>query len=263
VHPNGIITLLTDFGYRDGFVGTMKGVILGINSQARIVDITHDIPAGDIDFAGFVLKGTHRYFPAGTIHTIVVDPGVGSPRRAIAAQVGEHVFVAPDNGVLSWIFTDGGKPQVVDLTNKEYHLAKVSNTFHGRDVFAPVAAHLSRGIPLLQLGETVSEFVKRSVQQPYKEGASIQGEVIYIDRFGNLITNISAILLEETFPSAEFRVGVVGKKIVGLCRSYADVQPHQALAIINSFGLLEIAVRDGNASEKLNVTRHTPVIVKS
>lgn len=262
MQPNGIITLLTDFGYRDSFVGSMKGVILNINPQARIVDIAHDIPTGDIKAAGFVLHGAYHYFPAGTIHTVVVDPGVGSIRKAIAAQVGKHFFVAPDNGILSWIFADGDEQQVVDLINEEYHLPKVSHTFHGRDVFAPVAAHLSKGIPLEKLGESITDFVKQSPNQPYKKGNVIQGEVIYIDRFGNLITNISADLLEKSFPLGQFRVKIGEHIIAGLSTSYADVQKNQALAIIGSFELLEIAVRDGNAAERLNALSGTQILVK-
>ena len=262
MEPNGIITLLTDFGYRDGFVGTMKGVILGINPKARIVDISHGIVQGDIDAASFVLNGAYCYFPSGTIHTVVVDPGVGSDRRAIAAQVDDYFFVAPDNGVLSMIFAKAAKPRVYNLTKREYHLSSISHTFHGRDVFAPIAAHLSNGIPIQELGTLITDSIIRTSKQPQVKSGAIHGEIIYIDVFGNLITNISSGLLNDIFPSGKFKIEVGEQIIPRICSSYTSQGHNKLLAIINSFDLLEIVVRDSNAAKELKLFRGGSVKVK-
>jgi len=261
MRPSGIITLLTDFGYRDGFVGTMKGVILGINPHVHIVDIAHDIAPGDIEAAAFVLNGAYPYFPKGTIHTIVVDPGVGSQRKAIATEIGNYYFIAPDNGVLSWVLQKEECARIIELSNTTYHLPKTSHTFHGRDVFAPAAAHLSAGVPLVKLGRPAKGLIQKIPKPAQKKEDAIYGEVIYIDRFGNLITNIPEELLIETNAFPYIQV-VIGEQIIsGLRSSYSEVERNQVLAIIGSFGFLEIAVRDGNAAERLKAQQGAQVKV--
>ncbi|MDD9975858.1 MAG: SAM-dependent chlorinase/fluorinase, partial [Candidatus Poribacteria bacterium] len=194
--PSSIITLTTDFGIRDTYVGIMKGVILGINPNVQVVDLTHAIPPQDIYEAAFSIYAAHSYFPRGTIHVIVVDPGVGSDRRAIVCQTDNAFFVCPDNGVLSYLLQsteNEARPPVnaVEIQNKAYYLPEVSNTFHGRDIFAPIAAHLSLGIPLEDLGPPVQTLVQLPIQAPELSGNTLTGQIVKIDRFGNAITNIS------------------------------------------------------------------------
>src|SRR5262245_32283700 len=184
------ITLTTDFGTRDWFVGTMKGVILGIKPRARVVDITHEIAPGDIRGGAFALMASCRYFPKGTLHVAVVDPGVGSRRRAIAVRTANSILIGPDNGVLSWALRGETIQSIRQLENRRYFLEPVSRTFHGRDIFAPVAAHLSRGVALERLGRELHDLVRLPWPEPVKQREEIRGEIVYIDRFGNAITNI-------------------------------------------------------------------------
>ena len=177
---------------RDWFVGTMKGVITGINPRAIVTDITHEIPAQDIRAGAFALMASYKYFPKGTVHVVVVDPGVGSRRRAIAVQTLNHFFVGPDNGMLSWALAQEKIKAIRQLENRRYFLKPVSRTFHGRDIFAPVAAHLSRGLPWFRLGRELEDFVRLPWPKATKRGAETRCEAIYIDRFGNAITNIDA-----------------------------------------------------------------------
>jgi S-adenosylmethionine hydrolase len=185
-----IITLTTDFGTHDWFVGTMKGVILGIAPRAAIVDLTHEIPAGDIRAGAFALAAGFRFFPKGTVHVAVVDPGVGGARKAIAVQTSNYLFVGPDNGVLSLALAREKIKSVHSLGNANYFLRPISHTFHGRDIFAPVAAHLSRGTPMHKFGPARKDFIRLPWPQPRVRRGCIEGEVVFIDRFGNAITNI-------------------------------------------------------------------------
>lgn len=246
-----LITLTTDFGLKDSYVGTMKGVILGINPQATIVDLCHEIEPQNVRQAAFVLYTAYRYFPRGTIHVVVVDPGVGSERRAIALRTPMATFVAPDNGVLSYVVADEEVERVVSLTNPQYWLAEVSSTFHGRDIFAPLAAHLSLGVPLEELGEALAEIVTFSVPQPeIGEDGTLRGHIIHVDRFGNLITDVkqqAARLSQETI------IEVRGHRIVGLRRTYAEAAKGEILALIGSSGHLEIAMRGGSAMRTLGM----------
>ena len=194
--PPRIITLTTDFGTSDAYVGIMKGVILSINPNARVVDVTHAIPPQDIYEAAFSIYAAHSYFPKGTIHIIVVDPGVGSDRQAIVCQTESAFFVCPDNGVLSYLLqsVENEEKQPVDavaIQNSAYYLSEVSNTFHGRDIFAPVAAHLSLGVPLDDIGPPAQTLVQLPIQVPELSGNTLTGQIVKIDRFGNAITNIS------------------------------------------------------------------------
>lgn len=263
---NPIITLTTDFGTRDGFVGTLKGVILGINPNATIVDITHDIAPHDVEQGAFLFAASAKYFPANTIHVVVVDPGVGSERRAIAMQAGETIFVAPDNGVLTLRIRDSRLKDLeihaVHLNNAKFFLPRVSNTFHGRDIFAPCAAHLSLGVPLAEMGEPITDWVKLTRVLPTRRGMSAWvGRVVHIDRYGNIVTNIA----QEVFQESDFAKAVVeiaGKKIVGLKRTYADGVEGELIALISSSWELEIAQRNGNAAKTLGVLVGAEVVVQ-
>jgi len=248
-----LITLLTDFGLADWFVGTMKGVILGISPRARIVDITHDIPAGDIRAAAFALAASCRFFQAGTVHVVVVDPGVGSARKAIAVQTAKYTFVGPDNGVLSWALRAEKIKAVRLLENEEYLLRSVSYTFHGRDIFAPVAAHLARGMPLRKFGPVAKDFVRLPWPAPNRSGRRIQGEVIYIDRFGNAITNIEKkVVLRTQARSCKVQVGA--RHLTCPVKMFYQAAPAKTpVAVPGSCGLLEIAVNEGSAQQQLGL----------
>jgi len=254
-----LITLTTDFGLEDAYVGVMKGVILGINPAASIVDLCHAVPPQDVRAAAFLLHTAWRYFPPGTIHVVVVDPGVGSQRRAIAVDVGAATFVAPDNGVLSYVLAKVKEARAVHLTNQRYWLPKVSATFHGRDIFAPVAAHLSLGVPLAELGEPLSlgELVTFPLPRPERQACTERsergngnwvGHVVHVDHFGNLVTDLEAEAIGDT-QAVVIEVG--GRRIVGVRRTYADGTPGEPMALIGSSGRLEIAVPGGQAARRL------------
>ncbi|MEA3407860.1 MAG: SAM-dependent chlorinase/fluorinase [Chloroflexota bacterium] len=241
----GIITLCTDFGLRDGYVAAMKGVILSIAPRARLVDISHDIAPQCVREAAFVLRSTYAFFPPGTIHLVVVDPGVGSERRAVAVRAGKHFFVAPDNGVLEYVLRQEEGIEAVSLTNATYWRGEVSATFHGRDIFAPVAAHLARGVPLRDLGERVEDLVHAELPIPERRGdGTIIGHVLYIDGFGNVVTDLPASMLR----GYNWRVTAGEKQIIGLSPTYASAAKGELIALIGSHGFLEIAVREGSAA---------------
>ncbi|MFC1502095.1 S-adenosyl-l-methionine hydroxide adenosyltransferase family protein [bacterium] len=244
-----IITLLTDFGLSDPYVAAMKGVLLGLCPDASIVDISHSIQPHNLDEAAFILNGVYRYFPKGTIHVIVVDPGVGTDRAVLAVDTSEYFFLAPDNGVLKYVLRDSPKARVFRVTNRELFLKQVSNTFHGRDVFAPVAAHLASGHPIESVGESCSDYVRGKIINPIMKEKSISGEIIYIDGFGNGITNINQDMLTGR---KNIRISIGDQTIQNLVTSYSEVDIGTALAIIGSFGMLEIAVRERNAQKILD-----------
>jgi len=251
-----VITLLTDFGDRDGFVGTMKGVILSINPSARIIDIAHDIPSGDIHTGAFVLSRSYSYFPENTIHVVVIDPGVGTKRRALCVHAGAQYFVGPDNGVLKWIFKDNPDAKVVELTQQNYFLSTISHTFHGRDIFAPVAAYLSSGIAIGNFGHAVQDYVKGTWPKYIVSAKKISGEIIHVDRFGNLISNIAA----KDFKLHEFEyIKLPGHSINKINNSYDRMPVNQAAAIIGSHGFVEIAVKNNSAAQMLNYSKGTTI----
>jgi hypothetical protein len=255
------ITLTTDFGTRDWFVGTMKAVILGIHPGANVVDITHEIPAGDIRAGAFALMASCRYFPKGTVHLAVVDPGVGSQRRAIAVRTANGFFVGPDNGVLSWALALEKIKTVRLLENRRYFLQPVSGTFHGRDIFAPVAAHLSRGLPAPRLGRELKDFVRLPWPPTTKRRGEVHGEIVHIDRFGNAITNIEAELVScEGAGTCE----MMGKRKVrcALAAFYRAVPVNRPVAVIGSSGLLEIAVNGGSAARQFGLKIGDKVTVR-
>jgi S-adenosyl-L-methionine hydrolase (adenosine-forming) len=268
---SAIITLTTDFGISDSYVAQMKGVILGINPDVNIVDISHQIGPHNIREAAFVLSTVQSCFPKGTIHLAVVDPGVGTRRRAIILRTLNADLIAPDNGVLSYVFQQvtarsikhpqiktGSNIEAVAITNPQYFRSPVSNTFHGRDIFAPVAAYLSLGIPLKSFGKAVTTIEILPVQKPFiSSDGSITGEIMHVDRFGNLISNIK----EEDLPLQNNLTIEIGKrKIHGLSKTY--MHGEKLLAIINSNGYLEISLRAGNAGTYLHAGEGGEVKVK-
>lgn len=243
-----MITLTTDFGFQDWFVGTMKGVILGVNSKALPVDITHEIPAGDIRAGAFALMAGYRFFPKGTVHVAVVDPGVGSDRHAIVVRTANYFFVGPDNGVLSFALANEDTKSIHRLENDRYFLKPVSHTFHGRDIFAPVAAYLSRGVAITKFGPKQKELVRLQWPQPEISRNRITGEVIYIDRFGNAITNILNTYLVGT---KEAEVFIAGKRVCHVNPFYQSVPAEKPVAVRGSSGFLEIAINGGSAATSL------------
>jgi hypothetical protein len=254
----GVITLLTDFGTADGYAGIMHGVILRINPKAIVVDVCYDIAPQDVHAAAFVLSMVYPYFPVDTIHVVVVDPGVGGERRALAVRASVGVFVAPDNGVLSYVFAREPISEMVHLTESRYWLSPLSNTFHGRDLFAPVAAHISLGVPLSDLGSTVEDPVLFAVPEAQvQEDGSILGQVLHVDRFGNLITNIPRQLL----PAGQVRVHVADRHVIGPVEAYALAADGELLALIDATDCLEISVRNGSAAAVLGVGRGAKVLV--
>ena len=266
--PPRIITLTTDFGTSDAYVGVMKGVILSINPNLQIVDLTHAIPPQDIYEAAFSIYAAHRYFPKGTIHIIVVDPGVGSDRQAIVSRIGDAFFVCPDNGVLSYLLqnVENEDEQSIDsvaIQNRAYYLPEVSNTFHGRDIFAPVAAHLSLGVPLEDIGPPVQTLVQLPIPKVDISGDTLRGQIIKIDRFGNLITNISKKVFEAFLnDNATYEIRVGNASLNHLNAAYADAEIGEPLAIMGSLALLEIAVNGGNAEKQFGLKRGEAAVIQ-
>ena len=262
-----IITLLTDFGTDDEYVGLMKGVILSINSSATIVDITHGIDDQDIVQAAFVLQAAYRYFPEGTVHLIVVDPGVGTRRDLLALEMRNHFFVAPDNGVLSVILTEGNFTSLIRLLNPEYFLETLSRTFHGRDIIAPVGARIAGGLDLKKLGPEIDiqEIVRfDNLLARLLENGELVGRIIAVDHFGNLISNIDYQKLADLCRNGReknLRIKIGDHVISGLSETYNSVEPKAPLALIGSRGYLEIAVNQGNAGMILNASKGESVRV--
>ena len=258
---SSIISLMTDFGVQDGFVGTMKGVILGINPDVSIVDLTHDITPQDVDEAAFLLRNAYPYFPSGTIHVVVVDPGVGTERPAIIVETSNALFVGPDNGVFAYIYRMESRIRVTHITNRDYCLSDLSHTFHGRDVFAPVAAHLSCGVKASDCGAEIHDYVRGEIPEPMVSQNHIQGHVVHIDRFGNVITDIPEKEFLDMTHGRTFLLTIADTRIDRLSVSYADVPNGDPLAIIGSAGLLEIAINGDDAAQTLGITRGRPVMV--
>ena len=248
-----VLALLTDFGTRDHYVAAMKGVILGIAPDATIVDITHEVSPQDVLGGALVLEGCVTCFPAGTVFLAVVDPGVGSPRRAIAGDAGGYHFVGPDNGVLSLAIASAGRARVVTLTDPHYARPAVSRTFEGRDRFAPAAAWFATGVALDAFGPAIDDWTRIALPSVEHEGESLVGEVIHIDRFGNLMTNIR-------LDDVPVHVVIEGIDVPGVA-TYSVVAPGALCALIGSTGRLEIAVNGGSAAARLTLGRGARVIV--
>jgi len=257
-----IITLTTDFGTRDWFVGALKGVMLGIQPKAIIVDLAHDIHSGDIRGGAFSLMAGYSLFSKGTVHVAVVDPGVGSSRQAIAVQTANYFFVGPDNGALSFALAREKIKSVHRLENEKFFLKPASRTFHGRDIFAPVAAHLSCGVAIAKFGPALSDFVRLDWPRVQVNDSRIDGEIIYVDRFGNLITNIGAESLRP-FGDKPCEVFVGKKCLCPIAPFYGAVPVGRPLAVTGSTGFLEIAVNGASAAEKLRLTVGNKLTVRS
>jgi S-adenosylmethionine hydrolase len=273
-----LITLTTDFGTADGYVGAMKGVILGIAPDACLVDLSHAVAPQSVREAAFVLYTAYRFFPAHAVHLVVVDPGVGGARRAVALRTPAGTFVGPDNGVFSYVMAREPLEVLVELADPRYRLPHVSFTFHGRDVFAPAAAHLATGVPVADLGPPISDPITLPLPRLEVAAEGIVGQVLHADHFGNVVTSIGQLLwdddelwLEPTFgdkePRARFDVAravaaVAGQEVAEVCRTYADVAPGEMLALVGSSGHLEIAVREGSAAEELGVCPGDEVVLR-
>lgn len=243
-----IIALLTDFGTRDYFVGAMKGVILSVNRDATIVDITHEIAPQKINSASFILQNCYADFPAKTIFVAVVDPGVGSKRRAILVETEKYFFIAPDNGLLNFVFEKAENYKVFEISREIFFHQPVSRTFHGRDIFAPCAAHLSVGVEPSEFGGKINDFVVLAKRNPKRISKSItEAELVFIDRFGNLITNLKA----EDLPD-KFYLEINNRKIAKLRGFFAEAEPGELFMIMGSAGFLEIAVFQNSAKDLLN-----------
>jgi len=251
---SGIITLTTDFGLRDPYVAIMKGVILSINPEAKIVDVTHQVPPGALLHAASVIRDTITYFPDGTINVVVVDPGVGGQRRSVAIETEHYFFVGPDNGMFWPIIEADNSSVVIHLEEKKYFLSPVSNTFHGRDIFAPVAAYASLGINIRGMGSVISDPVTLSMQRPKIKGCVLYGEVVRVDNFGNLITNIHRMDMEAFLQSETPSISIGELTTNDVRHVYTDVSKGEPLALYGSSNRLEIAVREGSASEYLGLT---------
>lgn len=258
------ITLLTDFGNADHYVACMKGVLLQRAPTAQIVDITHSIQPQDVVHGAFVLRQVFEYFPPGTIHIAIVDPGVGSKRRMLVARYGNQTILAPDNGLMTFIHRDFVMEELRVIDNSRLYQNDVSNTFHGRDIFAPVASHLWQGMLLEKVGPAARELELLNIDRPKSlERGGLEGQVLYVDHFGNVISNISAADLQGVRPPLErLNVHVGPLRIGNLHTTYSDVNPGEIVAVIGSTGMLEIAVNQGNAASHLRAAPGTIVVVR-
>ena len=247
-----LITLLTDFGTRDIYVGVMKGVIKDIAPDVDLIDLTHEIPAQDIAAGAFALKSAYAYFPPGTVHLGVVDPGVGGTRRPVAAHIGDYFYVCPDNGLLSYVLAQDTLHQAVTLDHTQFSRRSVSRTFHGRDIFAPAAARLALGVPLGDLGTPSDHLVSFPISVPHVCAETITCHALYIDVFGNVLTDLTEDLY-NTWHVTQCVISVAGRDIPGPVESYSDVPDGTPLALFGSSGHLEVAVRNGSAVRTLGL----------
>jgi S-adenosyl-L-methionine hydrolase (adenosine-forming) len=257
-----LITFITDFGVQDWYVACMKGVILGLAPTVRLVDITHEIPPGDLPAGALALAAAYRHFPRRTIHVVVVDPGVGSARAALVVQTDDYCFVGPDNGVLSLALAGEHIQAIHRLERPQWFHQPVSATFHGRDVFAPVAAHLSRGVPAAEFGPAQRDFIRLDWPPVKIKGDILIGELVYFDRFGNGITNIPGQQLEARIPASVDIATRHGRRRAPLVPFFQAVPRGYTLAMIGSSGFLEIAVNGGSARQKLALRRGDRVRVR-
>lgn len=252
-HP--IITLLTDFGTKDHYVASMKGVILKINPRCRLIDITHQVSPHDVREGAFILANAYSHFPKGTIHLAVVDPGVGGARRPLLLVTRNYFFVGPDNGLFTMISRKENINQIIMLDKKEYHLSDVSTTFHGRDIFAPVAAHLSMGVKPNVLGHKMDSWLCLGFEGPLIKAGKLSGEILHVDTFGNLVSNIDEGRLSQFTRGRPFVIRVKRKTIRGLKKGYWEGEKDEPMALFGSSGFLEISVREGNAQKVLKMKR--------
>ncbi|MGC9399107.1 MAG: SAM hydrolase/SAM-dependent halogenase family protein [Anaerolineae bacterium] len=271
---NVVISLTTDFGTQDGYVGVMKGVMAGIAPQASFIDISHEIPPQDVRSAAYVLWTMLPYFPEGSVHLVVVDPGVGTSRRPIASKTPWGLLVGPDNGVFSYVWHAAPPEMIVELASSDYQLGAVSATFHGRDIFAPAAAYLAAGVPLHKFGAEVKDPVRLPLPRLEITEGALHGEVLYIDHFGNLITSIGRLVwegdylhLDAAFSASQpvmlrasaVNVRVKGRDLGPIHRTYGMVSQGDPLALVGSEGMLELAVSHGHGGDTLGVDVGDPV----
>ncbi|MCG8407289.1 MAG: SAM-dependent chlorinase/fluorinase [Phycisphaerales bacterium] len=258
------ITLITDFGESDHYVACLKGAILQRAPSAQIIDVTHLIQSHDVVHGAFVLRQVFEHFPAGTIHVVIVDPGVGTSRQILAARYGAQTILAPDNGLLSFVHRDFILDELRSVENSRLFLTEVSNTFHGRDIFAPVAGHLWQGMGLERVGPELHELELLNIERPHVlPQGGLEGQVLYVDHFGNVISNISAEDVETIqMPPEKLNVHVGPLRIGPLHTTYAEARPGEVLAIIGSTGMLEVAINQGNAAAHLRASPGTIVVVR-
>ena len=255
-HPSGLITLLTDFGDRDYFVASMKGVILTIDPTARIVDLSHGITPHRIEEAAYCLQSCYRYFPEGTVHVVVVDPGVGTGRRPLVVETARYYFLGPDNGLFSYIFNEEDEVEVREIENQQYRLESVGHTFDGRDLFAPAAAWLTKGTPVSSFGRVIDDPIMLPIVEPSRQGDRLVGRIEYVDRFGNLISNLTPHHMRE-FQACAGRQKVIlqigGHTLEGLVASYSEGLSDAPAALMNSNGRVEIFVNGKSAARHLRI----------
>ena len=254
-----LIALLTDFGTSDHYVGAMKGVMLTICPDASLVDISHEIPAHDVLTGALELAACYRYFPSGTVFLVVVDPGVGSPRHGLAAEVGDYRFVAPDNGVLTAVFSETKPKRVVQLTERRYARATVSRTFEGRDRFAPAAAWLAKGLDCSTLGRPVAQVHQLDLPVATVSDGLLAGEVVRVDRFGNLVSNVERRQFEAYRQESAIRIEAGGHEVGRVVNTYAEIESDAVAALFGSTEHLEIALNGASAAERLGLKRGATV----
>jgi S-adenosylmethionine hydrolase len=263
--PRNTVTLTTDFGTRDYFAGAMKGVILGINPVVKLVDISHEVPSHDVWGAAYLIGASYKFFPNRTIHMVIVDPGVGSARRPILAITDKHYFLAPDNGVLSFVYADPGFSRVVHITADHYFLPSVGSTFHARDIFAPCAAWLSKGVESEKFGDEITDYVRFNIPVPKKESENVlAGEVVYADKFGNSISNISFSDIEGFAESSGLKSHKIQLKdmvIENISPFYASAKRGEPGVVVNGNGFIEVFVNQGDARRTLGIKRGDSVKV--
>lgn len=256
-----VIALMSDFGTRDHYAGTMKGVALGICPEATLIDISHEIPPHDVRTAALELAACYRYFPARTVFLIVVDPGVGSTRRGLAAEAGEFRFVAPDNGVLTAVLQEVPPRGIVELSERRYARPTVSRTFEGRDRFAPAAAWLAKGIKLTALGRPAGEYVTIEIPAPVVSDERVEGEVLRVDHFGNLVTNIDRKAFERVAQSGSIALAAGGHLVGRVVTTYAEAGDGEVCALIGSTDRVEISLNAGSAAARLGLGPGAPVTI--
>lgn len=257
-----VVTLTTDFGSSDHFVGVMKGVILGINPEVEIVDVCHEVSSYDVFDAAYTLAQSYRYFPPDTIHLVVIDPGVGTARRPILARTMEYKFVAPDNGVLSLVYEREESVEVRHITADHYFLNPVSNTFHARDIFSPVTGWLSKGVEVDKFGDPITDFTKFVSPKPKQVSENLlKGVTLKVDKFGNVITNITPQDIPQLFSDSPppFKIIINQQEVTKLNLAYSMGKPSEIFAIVGSSGFLEICTNRGSAARALNVARGSEV----
>ena len=259
--PPGIVTLITDFGWGGEYVGALKGAILKVNPRCLVTDITHQINPQNILQAAHVLQNSFSFYPPGTVHTVVVDPGVGTERRALVLEKEGHLFVGPDNGVFSGLLSGKGKVEAYEIANRRYSLWPVSHTFHGRDIFAPAAGHLSLGLPPGKLGPRVKTLVRREFPRPQATKKKMGARILWADSFGNLMTNVTQKDFGRGWAARPFQIKGKGWKIDRVSRTYGEGKAGQPMALFGSGGWLELSVNQGNALEALGLKPGEPISI--